>query len=153
MMRFWRFTNDGRQSIDRKKTDQDGISSTATDKFDHPWYSLPGVVYFIAARSECEKCRSVKTGVTTRESLMRGLGAIQSSHHTKVRLLRIIEMEKDAGCGAEGRVEIRRSQIHIMLLSYLLSAFCFASGAQTTSKPLIDGNASRAALPPISVGA
>lgn len=72
----------------------DIISPSPTGKFTDPWYSLPGVVYFIAAGSGCDKCRSVKIGVTTRKSLLRRLRAIQSSNHTRIRLLRIIEIER-----------------------------------------------------------
>ena len=55
------------------------------------WFSQPGVVYFVAAGSECEDCKSVKIGVTLREGLLKRLRSIQSANHTKVRLLRVIE--------------------------------------------------------------
>ena len=55
------------------------------------WFSQPGVVYFVAAGSECEDCKSIKIGVTLREGLLKRLRSIQSANHTKIRLLRVIE--------------------------------------------------------------
>ena len=62
------------------------------EKFDGSlWFSQPGMVYFITAGIDCEKCKSVKIGVTLREGLLKRLRSIQSSNHTRVRLLRVIE--------------------------------------------------------------
>ena len=51
----------------------------------------PGVLYFVSAGSDCEACKSVKIGVTSRDRLLKRLTAIQSSNHTVIRLLSVIE--------------------------------------------------------------
>lgn len=59
-------------------------------KFTAPWYSREGVVYFISAGSDCESCKSIKIGVSTRKGLLQRLRGIQSANHTRISLLRII---------------------------------------------------------------
>lgn len=42
-------------------------------KFASPWYFRRGLVYFVSAGSDCERCKAVKIGVTAIEGLLRRL--------------------------------------------------------------------------------
>ena len=70
------------------------------------WFLQPGVVYFISAGSDCEGCKSIKIGVTLREGLLRRLRGIQSSNHTRIRLLRVIE------CATMREAELKERELH-----------------------------------------
>jgi hypothetical protein len=69
------------------------ITQVLAGKFIDPWYSRPGVVYFLSAGVGCEICKSIKIGVSTRTGLLRRLRSIQSSNHARIRLLGIIPEE------------------------------------------------------------
>lgn len=86
---------------------EDPDLATQTEKYNGSlWFSQPGVVYFIAAGSDCEGCKSIKIGVTLREGLLRRLRGIQSSNHTKIRLLRVIE------CASMREAEQKEIELH-----------------------------------------
>ena len=88
----------------------DDVDEGLPRKFTDPWYHKPGFVYFISAGSDCEACKSIKIGVTIREGLLRRLRSIQSSNHTRIRLVRLIKFStmRDA--------EIKENELHAKFL-------------------------------------
>jgi len=70
------------------------------------WYTREGFVYFVAAGSICESCKSIKIGVSTCKGLLQRLRGIQSSNHTRIRLLAVMTF------GTMLEAEQRETELH-----------------------------------------
>lgn len=93
-------------------------SPAAARRYSNPWYSKPGVVYFIVAG---DPALAVKIGVSTDDALDERVRTIQGSNHERIAVRAVIPFTKDDYTLPMLAAEKREQALHQQFRTYCRS--------------------------------